>query len=329
MSQITRSIVTLALLLGGCTAASTGTSPSPRSPVTTATIAIHLAGHIILGANKVYNVANADGTAVKPLHEPGQYCCLARISPDHTRIITMPGTDETGGLRGGTLTLEGSEFELLPRSDKTLNLVPQAWSPDGSRIAFEGWDESDPTRTGIYTARATDGGDLVRVTTRLGRPHDMPLDYSPDGSQLVFYRAIRAEPNFPIDIGGSLWVVNADGSDPHELDTGDVRPWWHARWSPDGPSIVFGIERLQLTGGLWNIKPDGSGLTKLFDDPDGGFPGAPVWSPDGRKIMFQIDPINDAFQHPDNAIYVINADGTGLTLVIDGPGRTGVTDWWD
>jgi hypothetical protein len=45
--------------------------------------------------------------------------------------------------------------------------------------------------------------------------------------------------------------------------------------------------------------------------------------------MFQIDPINDAFQHPDDAVYVINADGTGLTLVIGGPGRKGVTEWWD
>jgi Tol biopolymer transport system component len=145
----------------------------------------------------------------------------------------------------------------------------------------------------------------------------------------VFYRAIRAELHFPIDIGGSLWVVNVDGSDSHELDTGHARPWSHARWSPDGSSILFGIERLQPTGGLWTIKPNGSGLTRLFEDAEGGFPLAPVWSPDGGKVMFQIDPINDAFQLPDNAIYVINADGTGLKLVIGGPGRKGVTDWWD
>lgn len=156
----------------------------------------------------------------------------------------------------------------------------------------------------------------------------MPLDYSPDGSQLVFYRAVRAEPDLPVDMGGSLWVVNVDGSHVLELDTGSARPWWYARWAPDGSRILFCIERLQPRGGLWTIEPDGSALTKVFEDPSGGFPVAPVWSPDGSKMMFELEPINDWFQHPDNAIYVINADGTGLTMAFDRPGREGVTEWW-
>jgi Tol biopolymer transport system component len=145
----------------------------------------------------------------------------------------------------------------------------------------------------------------------------------------VFYRAVRAEPDFPIDLGGSLWVVNVDGSDLHQLDTGDVRPGWSARWSPDGARILFSEERLQPTRSLWTIKPDGSDLTKVFEDPDGGFAGAGVWSPDGSRIMFQMDPMSDFFQHPDNEIHVIRADGTGLTLVVGGPGYKSVTEWWD
>jgi Tol biopolymer transport system component len=240
----------------------------------------------------------------------------------------MPGTDQTGAVRGGTLTLDGSEFELLPRPDETLNLVPQVWSPDGTRIAFEGWDSSDPSRTGVYTARV-DGTDLVRVTVSPGLPHDSALDYSPDGSQLVIYRAVRAEPDFPIDLGGSLWVANVDGSDAYELDTGDVRPWSQADWSPDGSRILFSTERLQRSGALWTINPDGSGLRKLFEDPSGRFAIYPVWSPDGEKIMFSLHPTNDAFEHRDNEIYAINADGSGLTLVIGGPGYKYVADWWE
>ena len=197
-----------------------------------ATPAVSLDGRILLGLDTVY-VANADGTDRQAVHPPGAYCCANRISPDHTLILAMPGTDETGAVRGGTLSLDGSEFELLPQPDPTLNLVPQVWSPDGERIAFEGWDDTDPSRTSIYTARR-DGTDLVRVTISPGLPHDSALDWSPDGSQIVFYRAVRAEPDFPIDIGGSLWVVNVDGTEAHQLDTGDVRPWWQARWSPMG-----------------------------------------------------------------------------------------------
>jgi hypothetical protein len=288
---------------------------------------ITLRGHIILNRGTYY-IANADGTDPQPLANPDSYCCNARISPDHTRILTMPGTDQTGGVRGGTLSLDGSEFELLPRPDETLNLVPQTWSPDGSRIAFEGWDPSDPSRTGVYTARV-DGSDLIRVSTSPGLPHDSALDYSPDGTQLVFYRAVRAEPHFPIDLGGSLWVVDVDGSGAHELDTGDVRPWWQADWSPDGSKILFSTERLQGTGALWTISPDGSRLTKAFEDPAGGFAIYPVWSPDGSQIMFSLHPSNDAFQHADNAVYAINADGTGQTLVVGGGGYKYVTDWWD
>jgi len=44
--------------------------------------------------------------------------------------------------------------------------------------------------------------------------------------------------------------------------------------------------------------------------------------------MFSLDPSNDAFTHPDNKIYAINADGSGLTLVVGGPGFKGVSDWW-
>jgi Tol biopolymer transport system component len=312
-------IVVMALLMAGCAGAPASTSPSRSST--------ELDGTTLLALDTLY-VANADGTEQVRVHDAGEYCCVYRISPDRTRILVMPGTDQTGAVRGGALSLDGSNFELLPRPNETLNLVPEAWSPDGTRIAFEGWDDADPTRTGVYTARL-DGSDLVRVTDSGGLPHDTALDYSPDGTQLVFYRAVRAEPAFPIDLGGSLWVVNVDGSDLHQLDTGDVRPGWSARWSPDGAGILFAEERLQPTRSLWTIKPDGSDLTKVFEDPDGGFAGAGVWSPDGSRIMFQIDPMSDFFQHPDNEIYVIRADGTGLTLVVGGPGYKGVTEWWD
>ena len=323
-------VLVVATLAAACANAST---PEPSGQQTSSTSStpstepIPLDGHIILGRDTFY-IGNADGSGLEELADPSTYCCIARISPDRTRILTMPGTDQTGAVRGGTLTLDGSEFELLPRPDETLNLVPNLWSPDGTRIAFEGWDPSDPSRTGIYTARV-DGTDLVRVTNSPGLPHDSPLDYSPDGTQIVFYRAVRAEPDFPIDLGGSLWVVNVDGSDAHELDTGEVRPWWHADWSPDGSTILFDTERLQPTGAIWAIKPDGSDLKKVFEDPAGGFAVAATWSPDGGKIMFALNPTNDTFVHNDNEIQAINADGTGMTLVVGGSGYKYILDWWE
>jgi Tol biopolymer transport system component len=274
-------------------------------------------------------MANADGSDQRQLTEPGRYCCMLRMSPDDTRILVMPGEDrQAPPLAGGTLNIQGSHYQRLRPTDPSLNLAPQSWSPDGNRIAFEGFDDSHPERTGVYTARASDGGGLVRVTHAPGHPHDTPLDYSPDGSQLVFYRAAAAEPNFPIDVGGSLWVVNVDGSHARRLKTPGVRsaPW--ARGSPDGTKILFGTERDQPNGALWTIRPDGSDLTKLFDDAQGRFPFEPTWSPDGRHIMFVLHPTSDYFVHLDNGLFVIDAHGEGLTKVIGGEGFKAWPEWW-
>ena len=45
--------------------------------------------------------------------------------------------------------------------------------------------------------------------------------------------------------------------------------------------------------------------------------------------MFYLHPDQRQFQHDANEIYAINANGSGLTLVIDGPTYKFVTEWWD
>jgi Tol biopolymer transport system component len=163
----------------------------------------------------------------------------------------------------------------------------------------------------VYTARASDGGGLTRVTSRDGFEHDIPLDYSPDGTQLVFYRSVGVDS----DIGGSLWVVDVDGSNAHRI-SGYAAPNWWARWSPDGSRILFASERLSERGALWTVRPDGSDLTQLFADGKGRFPIDPVWSPDGTHILFALDPTSDRFTHPANGFYVISSNGTGLRPIL-------------
>ena len=327
MSRIPAALVTTGLLIMGTSC----TSPSqPSEAESSSAPAGTIAFSRVVGGGDVQALftADADGSAQEQLAGPGEYCCVLRLSPGRSGILVMPGGAPPTPITGGVLSADGSEFELLRLRDPTLNLVPQAWSPDGERIVFEGWDESDPSRTGAYTARASDLGDLVRVTEAPGAPHDSPLDYSPDGTQLVFYRAARAEPHFPIDIGGSLWVVNVDGSDPHRLRTPGTTPGWYARWSPDGSKILFADERLQPTGALWTVQPDGSGLTKVFEDEEGRFATAPTWSPDGTHILFMLNPTNDSFVHEPNGLYVADADGSNLTLVVGGSDFKGMPEWW-
>ena len=140
--------------------------------------------------------------------------------------------------------------------DPTLNLGCPAWSPDASRLAGEGFDDSNAARNGIYTVRASDGGGLTRVTTSPGGDHDVLGDYSPDGRQIVFLRD-----NLVDEEHNTLMVVNVDGSDPRVLT--DRKVGLASRWSPDGKTILT-----EANGSLLLVPVDGgeparSGSTQM------------------------------------------------------------------
>jgi Tol biopolymer transport system component len=161
---------------------------------------------------------------------------------------------------------------------------------------------------------------------RPGPLDDVPLDYSPNGQQLVFYRSAHPDPDPHTD--GSLWVVNVDGSDLHRITKSTRPPADSARWSPDGKRILFADQRTASTGAVWTVAPDGSHLTKVFSDKQGRFPIDPLWSPDGTHILFALDPTNDAFTHPKNGLYTSTAEGTQLRLVVGTQDFKAPSDWW-
>jgi len=76
-------------------------------------------------------------------------------------------------------------------SCRPLPLVPGmalfcgVWSPDGARLACEGFGGDDGSLNGVYTLRSSDGGDLQRVTRAAF--DDCPADYSPNGHRLLVF----------------------------------------------------------------------------------------------------------------------------------------------
>jgi Tol biopolymer transport system component len=119
-------------------------------------------------------------------------------------------------------------------------------------------------------------------------------------------------------------VMNADGSAKRTL----TRTAWNflaPAWSPDARQIAF-ERRLDPTrwkgqcGGcdveVYVMNADGTGQRNLTRSPateDGG----PVWSPDGRKIVFgKGGPQTSRF----GKIWVMNPDGSGQQRVTDGGG---------
>jgi Tol biopolymer transport system component len=208
-------------------------------------------------------------------------------------------------------TLADGTVRKLPLPDDTANLGPGAWSPDGTTLALQLWDDTDHTRDGIYTVRTADGGGLQRLTH--AQIADIPADYSPDGTKLIVFR------DNAVQSVGTLSIL--------DLRSGQLKPLWPkgmeagfgtVRYAPDGKTILLQESRMSTTGALWRIQPDGRGLTKVFEDAEGRFVSTPTWSPDGSMIMFALNPVADDFQHQPNGIYVIDADGSNLRFVLGG-----------
>jgi Tol biopolymer transport system component len=264
--------------------------------------------------------AVADGSQEQQLTESGVNCC-PRVSADGRHVLLAAPAKDGDGISIGIVGYNGRGFRTLPRT-RELNMGPGAWSRDGELIAVQGWDDQRPQRNGAYLVRASDGAMVRRLTAASARGNHVPLDFSPDGKQIVFFH----EPPNSQSIG-SLWVVNVDGGKAHQITPPSVKASISARWSPDGRQILFATARNQETGALWTVRPDGSRLTKLFEDDQGRFAITPTWSPDGEHVMFALNPTSDEFSHPPNGLYVVDSDGRNLALVLAGDDFKRLPDW--
>jgi Tol biopolymer transport system component len=88
-------------------------------------------------------------------------------------------------------------------------------------------------------------------------------------------------------------------------------------WSPDGRVVLFErADKIARSGSwivsnLWVVGADGRGLRRLLPSANSVIT-AGVWSPDGRRILFQRYPQRGAFHQ-----LVVNANGSGAHPVDD------------
>jgi Tol biopolymer transport system component len=274
-----------------------------------------LAGHIVFTrAGGAYGdatlfVSNADGTGQRRISRFGVTCC-----PFATRTgsrIVFAGNAPDGRITGVTANLDGTHRKVLTLPAGTLEVGSGPFSPDGTMIAGEGFDDKHPAAAGVYLRRASDG----KILRRLTKTHFIPGDFSPNGKQLVVFKGAEgADDETPPP--GALWLVNTSGRGLHRLTPANVRVQCcgNYKWSRDGTKILFA----DSSGVIWTISPSGSKPTQVFKDAKRRYAVTPTWSPDGAMIMFALDPTPNPFYHPPNGLYVIRADGSGLTKVIGG-----------
>ena len=246
------------------------------------------------------------------------------LSPDGSKIVFE--SNRTGTAEIYVMNADGKNITELT-NNKASNHSP-IWSPDGSKIVFASdgdhqWD--------VYIMNA-DGAEQKRLTNQPGddgHPH-----WSPDGKRIIFNSA-RTTPDLKAEWSKQfheVFTMNADGGDVKQISSAKTVSTYPS-FSPDGKRICF-RRVIDAPGYQWDLTLSPRNSEVFVMNADGTNPvnltknaaydGWPMWSPDGRKILFSS---NRAGPANIGQLYVINPDGTGLQKITDGPGSFVQPSW--
>jgi len=151
-------------------------------------------------------------------------------------------------------------------SDAGLTTDPD-FSANGSLMAFAS-DRGGEGNLDIWV-QPLPGGEALRITRH--QSDDRQPAFSPDGARIAF----RSERD-----GGGIWVIPALGGTERLL----ARQGREPRFSPDGQWLAYVVGNRGVSRKTYIIPAAGGTPTPV--QPAFSFVSNPVWSPDGKKLLF-------------------------------------------
>jgi len=212
-------------------------------------------------------LANADGSGESKLPF---FAWNMDWSPDGTKLVYQYGRPNSDIF---IYTFESGKIDHVV-NDPSFDADP-SFSPDGQRIAFVSGRDGNAE---IYSENI-DGTDARRLTNHPAR--DAFPTFSPDGTQIVF-NSNREDEKLEV------YIMNADGSDVRRLTNmpGEEEAF-PGGWSPDGTQLFF-VSTQSGRQNIYTMNVEPFAPTQIIpaSDVNAHFPS---YSPDGRKIVFQIE----------------------------------------
>ncbi|GAA2160812.1 WD40 repeat protein [Humibacillus xanthopallidus] len=291
--------------------------------------------------------ANPDLTARRQLTDGGHDNGWPSWSPTSTRLAFDSAriAPEANGDRKEIFTMAANGSNVAQVTHIGGYSGQPSWSPAGNLIAFTSDGASYPDAQGIYVVHP-DGSGLRRVVALPA--HGAWLDaprFSASGRQIAYayYEGGRSTPGGWRGETVSLWVVDVDGSNAHQV-VAPGRRSGDLDWSPDGTNLVFELigNHPGTLSNIMRVDATGGAPTALTDDPGiggiGEFKGQgaadsffygesfdPAYAPDGTRIMFTHSDGDGSSFHI--GLQVMNADGSNRHWVSGQDESLHQVDW--
>ena len=235
---------------------------------------------------------DVDSGAHRPLITGGASAGAPRWSPEGTRLLYATATDGKPDLRiyyfDADRSVSLAQFEYGAGN--------ASWSPDGSTIAFTMFTpgETPSFATPIKPPAGAEWSAPVRVFD--------DLQFRFDGQGYLKEGATH------------VYTLSADGGTPRQITSGEA-DFGSPAWLDDATLLVVGNEAEDrdldpIESEIYAVNLNDLSRTALTtrDGPD----LLPVPSPDGSKVAYLgYDDLVKSYQ--ENDLYVMNADGTGVT----------------